>query len=571
VEDFSLLTSIAVALALALTGGIAARLAGLSPIVGYLVAGAVISPFTPGYDADLHALEELAELGVIFLMFGVGLHFNVRDLLSVRNIAVPGAILQILAATGLGVLVASFFGLGWREGVVLGLAISVASTVVLIKALEDRAMLESVHGRVAVGWLVVEDLATVLFLVVLPFLKGGDSTTDFLQDAAIAIGKAGIFLALGLIVGARLMPRLLALVARTGSRELFILAVVAIALGIATGAAVFGLSVAIGAFVAGVVVSETETSSQAAADVIPLREAFAVLFFVSVGMLLDPAMVRDHIGLTAAVLAIVLFGKALIAMVVAAAFPYPARTGLVVAAGLAQVGEFSFIVAGEGLDQELISNSTYNVILAVSVISIMLNPLAYRAIAPVEKMLKGRPPIWRLMDRQGEPPTARAERMHDHAVICGFGRVGELTGHAFAQMDIPFVVIEADLERSRRLAAAGTSVVWGDCASSEILERASVAHARMVVIATPDESSALLAVTNSRRLNPGCWIIVRGRSAGEVEMFRQLGANEVVVPELEGGLELMRQSLIALGNDPEEALHLSHAMRDIHYMAAEHG
>ena len=570
-EDFSLLTSIAVALGLALTGGVAARLAGLSPIVGYLVAGAVISPFTPGYDADLQALEELAELGVIFLMFGVGLHFNVRDLLSVRDIAIAGAIIQSATATGLAVLVTSFFGLDWREGVVLGLAVSVASTVVLIKALEDRAMFESVHGRVAVGWLVAEDLLTVLFLVILPFLKGGDSTSEFLQDAGWAVLKAAIFMALGLVVGARVMPRLLALVARTGSRELFILAVVAIALGIATGAAAFGLSVAIGAFVAGVVVSETETSSQAAADVIPLRDAFAVLFFVSVGMLLDPAMVKDHLGLTAAVLLIVLFGKAFIAMAVASAFPYPARTGLVVAAGLAQVGEFSFIVAGEGLDLELISNSTYNVILAVSVISIMMNPLAYRAIGPVEKLLKGRPPLWRLLDRQGEPPTSRAERMHDHAVICGFGRVGELTGHAFARLEIPFVVIEADLERSRRLANAGTSVVWGDCASSEILERASVAHANMIVVATPDESSALLAVTNSRRLNERAWILVRGRSVGEVEMFKQLGANEVVVPELEGGLELMRQSLIAHGHDPEEALHFSHAMRDVHYQAAEHG
>lgn len=567
-EDFALLTSIAVALGLALAGGIIARFAGLSPIVGYLAAGAVISPFTPGYDADLQALEELAELGVIFLMFGVGLHFNVRDLLSVKDIAIPGAVAQILVATGLGVGVASLFGLDWREGVVLGLAISVASTVVLIKALEDRAMFSSVHGRVAVGWLVVEDLATVLFLVVLPFLKGGDSTADFLQDAGIAIGKAAIFLGVGLVVGARLMPKLLALVARTGSRELFILAVVAIALGIATGAAWFGLSVAIGAFVAGVVVSETETSSQAAADVVPLREAFAVLFFVSVGMLMDPAVVRDHIGLTLAVLAVVLFGKAIIAMIVSAAFPYPARTGLVVAAGLAQVGEFSFIVAGEGVAQGLMSNATYNVVLAVAVVSIMLNPLAFGTIDRVEKLLKGRPPIWRILDRQGEPPSL-AEKMHDHAVVCGFGRVGELTSHAFRQLGVPFVVVDTNLERMRRLALAGTPVVWGDCASGEILEKASVGHARIVVVATPDESSALLAVTNARRLNPAAWILVRGRSAGEIEIFRELGANEVVVPELEGGLELMRQSLVALGHDPEEALHLSLAVRDVHYQAAE--
>lgn len=564
-EDFHLLTSIAVALGLALSGGIVARLAGLSPIVGYLAAGIVISPFTPGYDADLEALRELAELGVIFLMFGVGLHFNVRDLLQVKNIAIPGAVLQILFATLLTVVVSSFFGIGLKEGIVLGLAISVASTVVLIKALDERAMFESIHGRVAVGWLVVEDLATVLFLVVIPFLNSGDNGfSDFLKESGIAIGKAAIFIALGLVVGVRVLPRLLALVARTGSRELFILAVVAIALGIATGAAWFGLSVAIGAFVAGVVVSETETSSQAAADVIPLREAFAVLFFVSVGMLLDPRTVLDNWGLLLAVLAIVLFGKAIVAIVVSAAFPYPARTGLVVAAGLAQVGEFSFIVADQALHLGIMSSAVYNVVLGVSVVSISLNPLAFRLIEPAEKLLRGRPPIWRLLDRQGEPPLL-AQRMRNHVIICGYGRVGELTGHALQQLDIPFVVIDADLDRARRLAASGAPVVWGDAASGEILELASVGHAKIVVVATPDESSALLAVTNTRRLNPAAFILVRGRSSGEVPVFRELGANEVVVPELEGGLELMRQTLIAIGHDAEETLHLSRAVRDIHY------
>ena len=569
-EDFNLLTSIAVALGLALTGGILARLAGLSPIVGYLAAGAVISPFTPGYDADLEALRELAELGVIFLMFGVGLHFNVRDLLRVRDIAIPGAIIQIVVATLLAVFVASFFGIGTTEGIVLGLAISVASTVVLIKALEDRALLESVHGRVAVGWLIVEDLATVLFLVIIPFLDGGDSSgADFLREGGIALGKAAIFIAIGLFFGVRLMPRLLTLVARTGSRELFILAVVAIALGIATGAAWFGLSVAIGAFIAGVVISETDTSAQAAADVIPLREAFAVLFFVSVGMLLDPQVVWDNIGLTLAILAVVMFGKSLIAVMVSAAFPYPATTGLVVAAGLAQVGEFSFIVADQGLQLEILSATTYNVVLAVAVISITLNPLAYRMIEPFEKLLRGRPPIWRILDRQGEPPS-QAEKLRDHAIVCGFGRVGELTGHALRQLDIPFVVVDTNLERVRRLSAAGTPVVWGDSANSEILEKASIQHARIVIVATPDESSGLLAVTNARRLNPAAIILVRGRSSDDVAVFRGLGANEVVVPELEGGLELMRQTLVAIGHDAEEALHFSLAVRDIHYQAAVH-
>jgi CPA2 family monovalent cation:H+ antiporter-2 len=565
-NDFALLNTVAIALGLALAGGLTARLLRLSPLVGYLAAGVVISPLTAGYDADVETLRQLAELGVIFLMFGVGLHFNIHDLLRVKNIAVPGAAIQIVIATGMGVGVSHLFGIGLREGIVLGLAISVASTVVLIKALEDRALLESIHGRVAVGWLVVEDLATVLFLVVIPFLQGGDTVSGFLQESGLAIGKAAVFLLLGLVAGARIMPQLLTLVARTGSRELFILTIVAIALGIATGAAWFGLSVAIGAFVAGVVVSETDSSSQAAADVLPLRDAFAVLFFVSVGMLLDPQVVLRHLPLTLAILIVVMFGKSIVAIVVSAAFPYPARTGLVVAAGLAQVGEFSFIVAVQGLHLGILSATSYNVVLAVSVISISLNPFAYKMIEPMERLLRGRPPIWRLMGDHGEPP-AIAEHLTGHVVICGFGRVGELTGHALRQLDIPFAVIDADLERARRLAAAGTVVVWGDCSSSEVLNQASVRHARLVVVATPDESSALLAVRNARRLNPEAQILVRGRSAGEITVFRALGANEVVVPEYEGGLELMRQALVALGYDDEETALFSSAVRDIHYNA----
>ena len=334
--ELHLLDSVAVALGLALAGGLLARLVGLSPIVGYLAAGVVISPVTPGYDADLASLRELAELGVIFLMFGVGLHFNLADLMKVKGIALPGAVLQIAGATAMGAGAVALFGGSWREGLVLGLAISIASTVVLIRALEDRGLMDSVHARVAVGWLIVEDLATVLFLVLLPIIAPGEGK-NVLADGGLALLKAGAFLALMFFGVAPLVPRVLGLVAKTGSRELFILSIVAAAMGIATLAGVFGLSVAIGAFVAGVVISETETSHQAAADVLPLREAFAVLFFVSVGMLLDPAAVRDNIGLLAVITAVVLVGKPLLTMLIAACFPYPARTGLTVSAGLAQV------------------------------------------------------------------------------------------------------------------------------------------------------------------------------------------------------------------------------------------
>ncbi len=567
-EDLPLLRDIAIALCLAFVGGFAAKQLRLSPIVGYISAGLVLSPFTPGYEADLHALQELAEIGVVFLMFGVGLHFNIKDLMSVKRIAIPGAVLQISIIAALGVAIGELFGMDWRESLVLGLAISIASTVVLVRALEERGLLNSIHGRVAIGWLIVEDLAVVFLLVLLPSLSP-ENDNGIIRETSVALGKAALFVGIMLIFGARLVPKILGIVARTGSRELFILSVIAGALGIATGAAAFGLSVALGAFVAGVVISETETSHQAAADVLPLREAFAVLFFVSVGMLIDPGILRENAGILVAMVALVVIGKALVAVFVTAAFPYPARTGLVVAAGLAQCGEFSFIVAQEGLQLELIDATTYNVILAASVISILLNPLAFTSILRLEPVLRGVAPLWRVIDRQGIPPEMPLPRA-GHVVIAGYGRVGELTGHALAQLGLAYIVVESNLEYVRRLIASGIPAVWGDAARPEVMERASVDHARLLVVSVPDETSALLAVTNARRRNPALAIIVRARSAAEIPEFLHLGANEVVVPEYEGGLEIMRQSLVVMGYDAEEALLLSNAVRDIHYGDAQH-
>jgi CPA2 family monovalent cation:H+ antiporter-2 len=569
VEEFSLLTSVTVALGLALAGGVVARLVGLSPIVGYLAAGVAISPFTPGYDANLATIRELAELGVIFLMFGVGLHFNVRELLQVRNIAIPGALIQVTAATALGAGIGLWFGLSGREALVLGFAMSIASTVVLIRSLEDRGLMATVHARVVVGWLIAQDMITVVVLAILPTLEPGHDGA-LVQDIGWALAKASVFVAIMLIAGARLVPRMLSVVARTGSRELFILAFVAGALGIATGATAFGVSVAVGAFVAGVVVSETETSHQVAADVVPLRDAFAVLFFVSVGMLLDPQVVLDHLGLFAAVTGAVLFANAAIAFLTAAAFPYPARTALIVGAGLAQLGEFSFIIADDSLEHGLMSAGTYNVVLAAAAASICINPLAFGSLPFLERILRRGGPLWRLIDRQGEIPEPPIPAS-GHVVIIGYGRVGELIGHALAQLDVPFAVIEADLARVRRLANVGIAAIWGDAGRQEVLDRVHIPTARAVVIAVPDESTALVATAAARERNPAVPILVRARSGGEIRTFMDLGANEVVVPEYEGGLELMRQALVALGHNTEEALHLSHAVRDIHYQAAEHG
>ncbi len=567
-NELNLLSTVAAGLAAAFAGGVLARFLRLSPVVGYLAAGVLIGPFTPGYQADNAPLDALAELGVIFLMFGVGLHFNVRDLLSVKKIAIPGALAQVLLATALGSGIGAAFGLPWREALVLGLAISIASTVVLIRSLEERGLMDSIHGRVAVGWLIVQDIATVLFLVLLPALAPGAEGNLF-QDVVIALAKAAVFLTVTFTAGSLLVPHLLAWVAKTGSRELFILAVVAGALGIATGAEAFGLSVALGAFVAGVVVSETDANHQAAADVIPLREAFAVLFFVSVGMLLDPAVLIGHLGLLAAMLLAVLFGNALIAFGVAALFPYPARTALTVGAGLAQLGEFSFIIADQSLGLELMSDATYNVVLAVAMVAITLNPLAFASIPLAERLLRRLPPLWRTLDRQGPLPEGTMPRS-GHAVIVGYGRVGEMTGHALGGLSLPFGVIEADIGLARRLNSAGIPTIWGDAASIEVLKKAGLEGASLVVLAVPDESTTFLVLSNVRNLNPSVPIIVRARTAAEAPILLFLGATEVVIPEYEGGLEVMRRSLVTLGFDEEEVLHLSNAVRDIPYNNVPH-
>lgn len=376
-SDFHLLNDMAIALGFALLGGLVARQLRLPPIVGYLAAGMVIGPFTPGIVADTEVLTELAEIGVVFLMFGVGMHFSLRELLAVRRVAVPGSIGQTFVATVAGVAVGTAFGLPWRESLVLGLAISVASTVVLIRAMEQYGLEHTPVGRAAIGWLIVEDLATILFLVLLPALSGAGSGWNAATDAGAAVFGALLFVVLTLGLGPRIAPWFFAMIHRTGSRELILLAVVATGLGIATGATVFGVSVALGAFVAGVLVGETESSHDAAEEVIPFRDAFAVLFFVAVGMLFDPSAIRDHLGLLSGVLLVILAVKFGAGLVLSLLLGMGIQGSLVIAAGLSQVGEFSFILLQAGFNVELVSDSTYNVVLGASVISIMLNPAIF--------------------------------------------------------------------------------------------------------------------------------------------------------------------------------------------------
>ena len=456
-----LISTISVALALAFVGGFIATRLHLPTIVGYLLAGVVVGPFTPGFVADVTLAPQLAEIGVILLMFGVGIHFSVRDLLAVRGVAIPGAIGQSAAATVVTIGLALWWGWSAPAGLVLGLAVSVASTVVLLRALMERDVLESVHGRVAVGWLIIEDLLTVLALVLLPVAAvqwgaeapGGLAATvtgdDVLVTVGLTLGKVALLGAVMLFVGARLVPWLLLQVARTGSKELFTLSILALALGVAFGsAALFGVSLALGAFLAGLVVGESDLSQQAAEDALPLRDAFAVLFFVSVGMLFDPSILIRDPGHVLAVVLVIVVAKPLAAFLIVAALGRPVRTGLIVAAGLAQIGEFSFILSELGRTLGLLPTEGHNLILAGALLSITLNPLLFRAIDPIEAWLRRHPRVLRALQRgdAGAEPLVPPEQLpqQGHLVLCGQGRVGRMIAEELERHGIPHLVVDQD-------------------------------------------------------------------------------------------------------------------------------
>jgi CPA2 family monovalent cation:H+ antiporter-2 len=516
-----LISTIVVGLVLAFIFGVLAQRLRFSPLVGYLVAGILISPFTPGYVADQGIANELAEIGVILLMFGVGLHFSLKDLLSVSSIAVPGAIAQIVSATALGMGLAWWLGWEMGAGFVFGLALSVASTVVLLRAMQERRLLETERGRIAVGWLIVEDLAMVLTLVLLPalapVLKSGTAAAPSVLELAIPIAitlaKVAAFVAIMLIVGKR---------------------VIAIALGVAFGAAMlFDVSFALGAFFAGMILSESELSHRAASETLPLRDAFAVLFFVSVGMLFDPMIVvREPVAVLATVLIIVI-GKSLIAFVIVRLFGHPNSTALTISASLAQIGEFSFILAVLGVELALLPERGRNLILAGAILSILLNPLFFAALdwwlaetkspdvaAPAKpKATAAREPI---------PPT----RLADHVVLVGHGRVGSFVSAALPA-ETPLLVIEDDLDRAGALKKAGKDTIAGNAAHPEVIRAANLPVARCLLVAIPDAFEGGQVVAQARELNPTLAIIARAHSEGEIEHLKKHGATKVVMGEHE--------------------------------------
>ena len=550
-HDTPLIATIVAGLVLAFAFGALAYRLRVSPLAGYLLAGVLVGPHTPGFVADAKLAAELSEIGVILLMFGVGLHFSLKDLMSVRAIAIPGAIVQIAVATAMGWLLGWTLGWTLAQSLIFGLALSVASTVVLLRALQESRIVKTERGRIAVGWLIVEDLAMVLALVLLPALGGLSAggaalpTADILTAVAVTMGKVALFVALMLVVGRWLVPRILHAVVHMGSRELFRLAVLAIALGIAFGAAkLFDVSFALGAFFAGMVLAESELSQRAMEETLPLRDAFAVLFFVSVGMLFDPAILLDAPLAVAASVAIVVFGKSIAAFAIVRLFGHPTGTALTVSASLAQIGEFSFILANLAVGIGLLDEQARSLVLAAAMISILVNPgifaLAEAARGRLERRDAIRPA--RPEAPAPAPPPAEADltamTLSGHTIIAGFGRVGTAIAGDLRERGSPLLAVDENDKAAAAAEALGIETIRGNAVEADVLTAANVAGAHAMFVAIPDGLEAGSIVERVRALNPALPIIARAHSEAESERLRRLGATRTVIGEREIGLAM---------------------------------
>lgn len=568
-----LISTIVVGLVLAFILGAIAQRLRISPLVGYLLAGVVVGPYTPGFVADQALADQLAEIGVILLMFGVGLHFSLKDLMSVKAIALPGAVVQIAAATLMGM------GLGWilgwplNAGLVFGLALSVASTVVLLRAMQERRLLETERGRIAVGWLIVEDIAMVLALVLLPAMTGilaggpggGGQVSDLLLPLLLTVAKVAAFVAIMLIVGRRVIPWVLHYVAHTGSRELFRLCVLAIALGFAYAATtLFDVSFALGAFFAGMILSESELSQRAANETLPLRDAFAVLFFVSVGMLFNPLILIEDLLPVLATVFIIIFGKSIAAFGIVRAFGYSNSTALTISASLAQIGEFSFILAGLGVSLALLPEKGRDLVLAGALISIMLNPLLFamldRLLARVERPQEAvpvTPPSAATPAPAEESESVRGEiprtALTGHFVLVGCGRVGRAIALTLRSAGADFLVIDTDDALIEKLRANGMEAIAGNAVTAEVLDAANLGAARCMMVAIADAFEGGQVVAQARAMNANLPIVARSHSDEESEHLRKHGATVIVMGEEEIGramaADAFRQSASGLDAD----------------------
>ena len=561
------LLNLSISLSLALVLGVLAKRIRLSPIIGYLLAGIALGPHTPGFVADAKMANDFAEVGIILLMFGVGLHFNFSDLLAVRKIAIPGSIGQILVAWVLGMLLGLLLGMEPAASLVIGLAVSVASTVVLVRVLVDNDLLESEQGHIAVGWLILQDIFTVFVLVILPVtasirLPSEAGMGSLLSPIAWAFLRfAGLALLLTL-VGRKVIPKLLYIVARTRSRELFTLAILSIAFAIATGsAALFGVSMALGAFLAGIVVGQTEVSHQAAADALPMRDAFAVLFFVSMGMLFDPHAISQTPLLLLGFLGIILFATPLTAFLIVWALRYSVRTALTVATALTQIGEFSFLLANEAMGLGVLSGNEQSVLVTCALITIALNPILFRALNPLENWLRSKERIWRFLSQRSASKgvqinlaeqarfslQAQTPGIGPKAIIVGYGPVGRTASRILKDFDFSIVIIDLNLDTIRNLAESGQAAIYGDAGRQDILKAAGIKTADYLLVTVPDALTRTAVVLTARELNPQVHVFARARYLEERAWLDEIGATDVCIEEAETAIGLAIQLLRVVG------------------------
>jgi CPA2 family monovalent cation:H+ antiporter-2 len=561
-DQLPLVTTVAVGLSAAFVLGLIATKLRLPPIVGYLIAGIVIGPHSPGFVADVSLANELSEIGIVLLMFGVGLHFSLKDLLEVKNIAVPGAIVQMLTATAMGAFVAHCWGWPLPSGILFGLALSVASTVVMLRALEEHSLLQSTNGQIAIGWLIVEDLAMVLALVMIPALAGengaGNGDHSSLNQLAVAIVKVGLFLAVMLIAGKRLLPWLLKVVVKTRSRELFTLAVFAVAVGVAFGASkLFGVSFALGAFFAGMMIRESDMNHEVADRALPFQDAFAVLFFVSVGMLFDPGVLLDRPLDVALVVLIITIGKSLAAFLIVLLFGYPLKTGLIVSAGLAQIGEFSFILVALGVGYGIMPEEGRDLVLAGAMISIAVNPLFFWSVRGLHRYAALHPRLSRLFDLR-ESNISHFEQSEsdqlgrDLIIVVGYGQIGREICDNILDAHIDLVIIDANRERVEMLRELGYHAIAGDATYPETLAKAQIHKAAAIVIAVPDSFEGRKILETARQTKPNIHVVVRAHNDSEVFYFMDRKVDFVTTPAREMGraiihyIEGMRSGVVPL-------------------------
>jgi len=552
-DGLGFLVNLSVSLVLALVLGLAAQRLRLSPIIGYLLAGIALGPCTPGFVADPKMAHDFAEVGVILIMFGVGMHFNFNDLFAVRRIVIPGCLGQIVVASTLGTLVAISFGMDAGPGIVLGISISVASTVVVIRVLTDNDLLQTSQGHIAIGWLILQDIFTVFILMALPGMASiwglsGGGWEGLLITLAWAIAKLAGLTLLVIIIGEKAIPWLLNLVARTRSRELFILTILSLALTIATGsAALFGVSMALGAFLAGIFVGQTEVSHQAAADALPMRDAFAVLFFVSVGMLFDPQAIIKEPRLLFGLLGIIIFATPLTAFLIIWSLRYSVRTAITVALALTQIGEFSFLLANEAMARGLLSADAQGLLVACALISIAANPPLFRAITRLEKWLRRKERIWRILSQRasykelmlnkeeqlrlsvpGQKPVTKSR-----AVIVGYGPVGQTASRILKNFDIPLLIIDLNLDTVRNLIESGQAAIYGDASQRDILKAAGVQKADYLLVTIPDILARTTVIVTARELNPEIHVFTRARYLKEQAWLEEMGATDICIEEAE--------------------------------------